>query len=350
MEKRARAQIDTFWFNDYLKNRSQQLKINNKVLKTLSINFGVPQGSVLGPILFNIFVNDLTKTVTDCDIIQYADNTQFIHTGSADALPDLIERAEVSLSLARTYFNTNGLMLNTSKTQCIFIGTKPIIKKIPTDTKITFNNTFITPSTHVKNLGVTIDSHMSFDVHIKEMYRKVMGHLLFLNKVKDKFDKDTRKIVVESIALSTASYCLSMYGTNNSTLLRRVQQLQNFAAKICGEGARRCDHATPFITQLEWLKIEKKVVYEVAVHVFKIMNKLFPEWYMHLPTHNEVSRHTYTTRHRHNLHVPLTHTDSGGRSLTVLGPKVWNDLPQWVKDSNTLASIKNTSQSFPHGE
>ncbi len=61
---------------------------------------------------------------------------------------------------------------------------------------------------------------------------------------------------------------------------------------------------------------------------------------MHLPTYNEVSRHTYTARHRHKLHVPLTHTDSGGRSLTVLGPKVWNDLPQWIKDPNTLASFK----------
>ncbi len=89
-----------------------------------------------------------------------------------------------------------------------------------------------------------MDSHMSFDVHIKEMYRKVMGHLLFLNKMKDKFDKGTRKIIVESIALGTINYCLSVYGTTNGTLLRRVQQLQNFAAKICGEGARRWDHAS----------------------------------------------------------------------------------------------------------
>ena len=163
-----------------------------------------------------------------------------------------------------------------------------------------------------------------------------MGHLLFLNRVKDKFEKDTLRIVVESIALSTINYCLSVYGTTNGTLLRQVQQLQNFAAKICAGGARRCDHATPYITQLEWLKIDRKVIFDVAVHVFKIKNKLFPEWYMHLPTYSEVSRHTYITRTKHNLHVPFTRTDSGGRSLTVLGPKLWNDLPQRVKDSNTL--------------
>lgn len=74
-------------------------------------------------------------------------------------------------------------MLNTRKTQCIFIGTTPIIKQIATDTKITFNNTFITPSTHTKNIGITMDSYMSFDVYIK-ICRKVMGHLLFLNRVR----------------------------------------------------------------------------------------------------------------------------------------------------------------------
>ncbi len=145
-------------------------------------------------------------------------------------------------------------MLNTRKTQCIFIGTTPIIKQIATDTKITFNNTFITPSTHTKNIGITMDSYMSFDVHIKEIYRKVMGHLLFLNRVKDKFEKDTEN----SCRINCLQHCkrLPVYGTTNTTLLQLVQQLQNFPAKICAGGARRYDHATSFITQLEWLKID----------------------------------------------------------------------------------------------
>ncbi len=103
-----------------------------------------------------------------------------------------------------------------------------------------------------------MDCHLNFDVHIHEMYKKVQGHLLFLNWVKDKYESDTRKTVVESIGLSVMNYCLPVYGTTNATLLRRVQQPQNFAAKICAGGARRSDHATPFIDQLQWLKIDKK--------------------------------------------------------------------------------------------
>ncbi len=87
-----------------------------------------------------------------------------------------------------------------------------------------------------------------------------MGHLLFLNRVRDKFESENRKAVLESIAHSAMNYCLLVYGTTNGTLLCRVQQLQNFAAKICAGGARRSDHATPFIARLEWLKIDKKVI------------------------------------------------------------------------------------------
>ncbi len=152
-----------------------------------------------------------------------------------------------------------------------------------------------------------MDCHLNFDMHIHEMYKKVMGHLLFLNRVKDKFESDTRKTVVESIALSVINYCLPVYGTTNATQLRRVQQLQNFAAKICAGGARRSDHATPFIDQLQWLKIDKKkVCFDVAIHVYKVKMKMFPERYMHLPTHSQV----YTRTTRHDTKTNYTYTRS----------------------------------------
>ncbi len=103
-----------------------------------------------------------------------------------------------------------------------------------------------------------MDQHMSFEVHIHEMHKKVMGILLLVNRIRDKFDTATLKIVIQSLALSSVNCCLQVYGTTNNTQMRRVQKLQNFAAKICAGGARRSDHATPFITQFEWLKIDKK--------------------------------------------------------------------------------------------
>ncbi len=103
-----------------------------------------------------------------------------------------------------------------------------------------------------------MDQDMSFEVYVHEMHKKVMGILLLINRIRDKFDAVTRKTVIQSLALSGVNYYLQVYGTTNDTQMRRVQKLQNFVAKICVGGARRADHATPFITQLEWLKFNKK--------------------------------------------------------------------------------------------
>ncbi len=167
MQKLAKLKVDSFWFRHYLKDRTQTVKINSTLSKTAPINFGVPQGSILGPILFTIFVNDLTEMINDCNVVQYADDTQFIHTGTTDELPELITRAEATLSLAKTYFNRNGLMINPNKTQCLFVGTRPFIRRIPPDTTINFDNALISPSKHIKNLGVYMDCHLSFDTHTR---------------------------------------------------------------------------------------------------------------------------------------------------------------------------------------
>ncbi len=224
MHKLAKVKVDSFWFRHYLQDRTQTVKINTTQSKTASIWFGVPQGSILGPILFTIFVNDLTEMIHACEVVQYADDTQCVHTGTINELPDIITTAKTTLSLAKTYFNRNGLMINPNKTQCLFVGTRTFIRQIPSDTTTNFDNAHITPSNHINNLGIYMDCHMTFDVHIQEMHKKVMGIRFFLNKMKDKFEINTRKIVIQSLALSIINYCLPLYGTTSSTLLWRVQK------------------------------------------------------------------------------------------------------------------------------
>ena len=155
------------------------------------VSYGVPQGSILGPLLFLLYVNDIADHVKDCLLVMYADDTQIVVSGTVDELNDLISKAEKTLSDAKNYFHLNGLMVNESKTQCIFIGSRQKISRISSDTVLRIGNSIISPSAYVKNLGVFMDQYLSYDVHINEITKKITGILYFFqqNKIPIRFPK-----------------------------------------------------------------------------------------------------------------------------------------------------------------
>ncbi len=154
LKKMYKTGIASFIFRQYLSNRTQSVRVGD----SLSSKFGVPQGSILGPILFTIYVNDLSTQVKDCLLVQYADDTQFILSDSTKNLPELIRKTEETLDRIKRYFNRSGLWLNMNKTQCMFIGSRTLLARIPNDTVI---HTCIQPCDSLKNLGVLFDKHMA---------------------------------------------------------------------------------------------------------------------------------------------------------------------------------------------
>ncbi len=191
LQRCLKLHIDPFWIQDYLSNRTQSVRLNGHISPKSLITHGVPQGSILGPILFSIFVNDMSDHINDCILVQYADDTQFIHSDNINNIDQLITRAKVTLSNAKTYFLKSGLLLNSNKTQFIFIGTRQLLSNIPDDMTINFDGSNINISKHVKILGVTFDRFMTFNTYIHHLNKKVIGVIMFLNRVKDIFDKDT---------------------------------------------------------------------------------------------------------------------------------------------------------------
>ena len=255
----------------------------------------------------------------DCLLVQYADDTQILITGTIGAIENMISRAQTILMIAKTYFNNNGLLLNESKTQCIFFGTRQYISRIPDNISIKIGDTTIMPSQTVKNLGVCMDNYLTFSSHIDAMHKKVTGTLLYLNRVCERFEPNCRVIAVQSLVLSVINYCLVIWGTTNKTQMTRVQRLLNFAAKVAVGGAKRYDHVTPFLNELKWLKMDSKYFYDMCILMFKILNGLLPDWLISLPSIAQVREESICTRQRNNLFIPRTFTETGAKAFNVKG-------------------------------
>ena len=346
LDKCNELNIDSFWFDNYLKNRVQSVRIGSVVSSPLEVSFGVPQGSILGPLLFLIYINDLPQFIRDCLLVLYADDTQIILAGDIDHIDELIKRAENILVTAKNYFNKNGLLLNESKTQYIFFGTRQYVSRIPVNSNIKFNDIILTPSQKVKNLGVYMDCSLTFNVHIDELQKKVTGTLLYLNRVCDRFEFDCRVMVIQSLVLSVLNYCLRVWGSTNKTQMGRVKKLQNFAAKVAVGGAKKYDHVTPIFEKLNWLPMELKYFYSICLLVFKIRNKLLPEWVFSMPTVRQARGEIVNTRNQDSLFIPRTFTDNGARGLSVTGPVSWNRLPDGIRNSQNIHSFKNDLTNY----
>ncbi len=123
----------------------------------------------------------MASHINNCLLVQYADNTQFLHCGNISEIDTLITRTENTLTQIRSYFLKNDLKLNTNKTQCVFLDTRQLLAHIPNNTIIRCADSDIRPSLNAKNLGIYLDSYMTGDKHVNERIKNAMGTLMFMS-------------------------------------------------------------------------------------------------------------------------------------------------------------------------
>ena len=324
--------IDARWFGSYLGGRRQVVRGGSL---SLQLSHGVPQGSLVGPILFSIFTNDLPSFLPHGRLVSYADDTQLLDSAHPDDLSSLKSRLEETLLTVKSYFTSNSLKMNPSKTTLILVGTPHNLKRT-SSFRINIADHVLTPSSSVKMLGVTINQSLSWEEHISSVVKKCNSILVCLYKIRHHLTPEARKLLIQAHVFPHILYCLSVWGGAAACHLARIQKLINFGARTV-TGTKIRDHISPALVSLGWLKAHDLVVRRDCIGVYRALNDpQAPPAVRSLFTRRaDVSQRATRATAAGELELPALGLSLSRRVFSYRAASSWNRLPPAITASRT---------------
>ena len=330
------------WFRSYLSDRKQCVEVNGTRSEFLPINCGVPQGSILGPQLFLIYVNDMVTSV-DCRLSLYADDSALLFAHSD---PNVIaSRLSTELSNCKRWLVDNKLSLHIGKTECMLFGTKRKLKGVR-DFRIDCDGTLVERVSSVKYLGVQLDGSLSGAEHVGDVLKTCTGRLSFLYRNKAFLDFNCRRILCASLIQPYIDYCCSAwYGGLSVSLKNRLDVTQRKMVRFVNGMDLREHVGKVELLRLSWLSIPDRVTYFRLIHLFKVWHRTAPSYLVDSFTPVSVI-HSHNTRgssHNFQMSRDLGNVRNG---FTFLASKEWNALPDELKLISELRVFKKRLKEY----
>ena len=338
------------WYESYLRDREVTVIIEKSRSITKKLTKGVPQGSVLGPMLFSIYTRELAWILKRHDIKYklYADDTQFYIP--AKSVQDAERKIESIMKDIKSWMVKKKLKLNEEKTECMLFGRKNSLKKFDHVNRIKIGTTTIEIVKKVKDLGVYIDKELKLEDQINHTVRTCNYHLRNIAFIRKYLDKKALKTLVSNHILSRLDYCNVLYYALPKTTQRKLQRVQNSAARLI-TSVRQRERITPALIELHWLPIKARIEFKILTLTYKALNYNEPKYLRNMLKIYE-QRANVTTRQAseiNRLHEPRTNCIYGERAFSYCAPRMYNKIPLEIRNLPKIEQFKKKLKTHLFG-
>ena len=333
------------WFKSYLKDRSYSVKIGCSISNSILIFYGVPQGSILGPILFLLYVcaiEDIAK-LYGLKIHMFADDMQLYISFVNATIYENVANIEHCLRHIKWWMSSNFLKINESKTQFLIVSPKNSNVSLFADMLISFGGSIILPSDNATNLGVEFNSSMSFESHINSITSKGYYYLNNFYRVADKLTFDLKVQLITTYILPLLDYCNVVLTAATQSNVNKLQKVLNSAVRfVFGLNGRKYRYSiSPYLKRLHILPVNFRIRYKLCLLVYKCIQGLAPKYLCELLSEKVSYERLRSSNDLLALHVDIPNRSYGEHAFSHAASVQWNLLPQALRLTASLNEFKS---------
>ena len=329
------------WFSSYLCDRSQRVEASDSsgikmCSEASAVTRGVPQGSILGPILFLIYTADITRSIKNCRFHLYADDLQLYLSFNHKDTISAVNQINLDLERISQWSDRNCLVLNPVKSKFMVMGTKSQIVKINSYSPIIkINGNDLVCVAEARNLGVLMDNRLRFHSHVMEVVRSCFYRLKVIYKVRQYLSEELRIYLCESLILSKLNYADTVIGECLLSHTKKlIQRVQNACARFCFTIPPRT-HITPYLNKSNLMNMASRRSLHFACLLFGVMRTQRPAYLF-----EKLKFSSRQVRMATRLICPKYKTTAFRGSFRYTATKCWNNIPPPIRNSCTLWSFK----------
>lgn len=348
------------WMESYLQSRPFCVKIDDAMSSLLELIFGVPQGSLLGPILFILYIKALQMIAAKygLDIQIYADDSQLyisFHPSRPSELADVKDRTNKCLGEIKSWMVKNFMKLNESKTELLVLGKPKVLRECKLDIILQFGDMTIYPTDckgdNWKSLGVKLDESLGMERQINSVKQKCSWTMMNLRTIGRYLDESVKIMMVKQLVISKLDYCNSLYMNLPKTRINKLKSILNGAIRFIYNIKDRTVDLIPYYKKAHILPIDQRIFFKVSLLAYKAVHGSSPGYINELVEIDVPSDSTRTRSKlqgdRFRLKIPkMTKNKIDDRRFTNYAPAAWNSLPLKVRSIDDVNIFKRMLKNY----